>query len=55
MMLLIYDRANNRFKEVHTNEDMTIEKVSTIMKQPKAPKYRRVFAGEIFKDAEKDA
>ena len=54
MMLLIYDKANNRFKEVHTNENMTIEKVNSIMMEPKAPKYRRVFSGEIFKDAEED-
>ena len=48
MMLLIYDKANNRFKEVHTNEALTIEKVNTIMEGPNAPKYRKIFAGEIF-------
>ena len=51
-MLLIYDKANNRFKEVHTNEVMTIETVNTIMKKPQAPKYKRVFAGKIFQEVE---
>jgi len=51
MMLLIYDKSNNRFKEVHTNENMTIETVNEIMKKDGAPKYRRVFAGEIFQEA----
>lgn len=51
MMLLIYDKSNNRFKEVHTNQEMTIESVNEILKKPKAPKYRRVYAGEIFKEA----
>lgn len=54
MMLLIYDKSNNRFKEVHTNQHMTIETVNSIMNQEKAPKYRRVFAGEIFKDTDDD-
>ena len=50
MMLLIYDKTNNRFKEVHTSQEMTIEKVNSIMNEHGAPKYKRVYAGEIFKE-----
>ena len=54
MMLLIFDKANNRFKEVHTNEALIIQEVNSIIKQPNAPKYRTVFAGEIFEEAKQE-
>ena len=49
-MLLIYDKSNNRFKEIHTNPDVTIDTVNTMRSQTKHPKYRQVYAGEIIKD-----
>ena len=50
MMLLIYDKSNNRFKEIHTNPDITIDTVNSIMAQERQPKYRQVYAGEIIKE-----
>ena len=44
MVLVIYDKNNNKIKEVHTHQNMTLDTVEAIMKASNPPKYQRFHA-----------
>ena len=61
-ILIIYDKKFNRFKEVHTNRELTLDKVNTMLStlatansqivkgncpDPLVPKYKRVYARDL--------
>ena len=58
IIVVIYDKRFNRYKEICTNPDLTVQKISEHFYQTdpeqkksrsKRPKYKRVLAGDIVK------
>ena len=60
-MLIVYDKKYNRFKEVHTNRDFTLDTVNQMMRDAYSnefekanttheltPKYKRVYARDLL-------
>ena len=57
VVCIIYDRKFNRFREIRTADEMTLEKVYNMMNNnnpnEKLPKYQRILVG--FRDGEAEA
>lgn len=52
--MIIYDRNQNRYKEIYTNRDFTLDHVQTMLKASTkqsnrtTPKYKKVYARDVI-------